>query len=321
MPGIINYSLEDFQSSARTYRAELLRLPLLALSGVLQYMTLRPGIRFEEVVGAASVDVDLQPYVRNQKQDSNLDLVLRVLRTHFGSVNYDFEPNAAISTILGHRASSASGAELSTTPQAQEVLALVPKAIGRKLALSIFAAKRDPKGKTTMDLFDGFDTITKKEIDKNEISSAKKNLIDLSAKPDNLNAVEIAHEILSAMSPELREQECLMFVDQDFYDNYCRAYKLETGAAAYNKEYDQVCIEGSQGRVKLVPLAAKAGSKYIHVTPAANMLVGVDQMSDQESVKVGCFEPDTLTVMMRMFFGVQFESIDRRRMLVARIPD
>ena len=49
------------------------------------------------------------------------------------------------------------------------------------------------------------------------------------------------------------------------------------------------------------------------------MLVGFDQMSDIESVMVKEYEPFILSYIATMFFGVQFESIDYRRMKVIEL--
>lgn len=321
MPGILNYELTDYQTSARTYRSELLRLPILALASVLPYLTLRPGIRFEEVVGASSIDVELQPYKRNAIQDANLDLALRVLKTYFGTVNAEFDPNAAISTLLGHRASLASGDALQSTPQAHEVLALTPKAIGRKLLASLCKAKHNPAGTTTMDLFDGFDTITEKEIAAGAISGEKGNYLRLSEAIDKTNAVDVLQSIMYKMSPELRGEKCYIYCSQEILDAYNKAYKLESGAVIYNDKFQQTTLEGSDGNLVFVPMVSKAGSRFIHICPKENMLVGCDQLSDSESVRVGNYSPDTFMVMMRMFFGVQFESIDPRRFFCAEIVD
>ena len=320
MPGILNYELTDYQTAARTYRSDLLRLPILALASALQYMTLRPGIRYEEMVGSTDLDVELQPYVRNAVQSKDLDLAFRALKTYFGTLNAEFDPNASISTLMGHRASVASGEALATSPMAHEVLALSPKAVGRKLLASLCKAKHNPAGKTTLDLFDGFDTITDKEIADGNIAEAKSNYMMLEAVPDKTNAVDLMQSILYNLSPELRAQECYVFCEQSVLDAYNKAYKLESGGILYNNQYDQVAVEGSNGLLKFVPMVAKAGSKYIHVCPKENMLVGVDQISDNESIRVGNYSPDTFMVMMRMFFGVQFESIDPRRFFCAEIP-
>ncbi len=73
------------------------------------------------------------------------------------------------------------------------------------------------------------------------------------------------------------------------------------------------------GRLTIVPLYNKMDSKFIHVTAKSNMLVGYDQMSDVESILVKEYEPFILSYIATMFFGVQFESIDYRRMKVIEL--
>ena len=74
-----------------------------------------------------------------------------------------------------------------------------------------------------------------------------------------------------------------------------------------------MAVEGSNNRLHIIPLFNKADCKFIHVCPKSNMLVGYDQMSDTESVMVKEYEPFILSYIATMFFGVQFESIDKRR--------
>ena len=51
------------------------------------------------------------------------------------------------------------------------------------------------------------------------------------------------------------------------------------------------------------------------------MLVGFDQMGDVESVEIERFKPFILSYIATMFFGVQFESIDKRRLKVVELKD
>lgn len=312
-----NLSAEDFQQAAVTFRGELLRLPVIGANATLQHMTLRPGIRYKELVGSVSVDAELAPYVAGKTVESDLSLNIRELETFFGSVNADFEPNSVIQTLLGHMASQASGDGLQNTPTAREALACVAKSVSQKLNMAIWSAKRDQKGSTTQDLFNGFDTITETEIENGAISEENGNYIKIEEEVSDVNAIDIAKQILHSMDDSLREVECNMYCSQKFADAYNEAYLLTHGGIAYNSQYGQTCVEGSNGLLKIVPLASKRNSKFIHVSPKSNMLVGVDQMSDYESVKVKEFKPDVLTMMIRMFFGCQFESVDARRLLVA----
>lgn len=319
--GIVNFSLKDFQDSARIYRREFLRLPILGIADDLKFMTQRFGVRYSEVVSESQFDVEFRPYKRGNRELKDLDIIQRDLKTYFGKIDADFEPNSAIQTIIGHAASQAVGQSLASTPTAREVIALAAKSAGFKLKKALFSAVRDDNGNTTQDLFDGFDTITANEIAGGGIASAKGNYLELQDKPDDDNTVKIAKTIMKALSPELRAQPCYLFCDQNFADAYNESYLKSHHGVIYNDKYNQMTVEGSNGLLTIVPLLGKNESQYIHVTPKENMLVGMDQMSDMETVRIGDYDPDLLTLSMRMFFGVQFESIDPRRLLVVKLPD
>lgn len=319
--GKLVYTLADYQNAARTYRSQLLRLPLLGLNATAKYMTIRPGIRHSEVVGAISTDVEFAPYKKGVRKDLDLNLDHRILSTYFGQVNADFDPNEAISTLLGHRASQAMGEKLKTTPQAHEVLASIAKSVSYHLNNAVWDAVRDANGTTTKDLFDGFDTITSKEITAGNLAESKGNYMKLAKAVTSENAVSIAKEILYNLDDHLRGEQAFMFTTQDFADKYNEAYLLGHTGLVYNKQFNQVAVEGSNGQLIIVPLASKRGSKFIHVSVKRNMLLGCDQMSNTERVDVKEYAPDTLTFMMRMFFGTQFESIDARRLMVAELAD
>ena len=49
------------------------------------------------------------------------------------------------------------------------------------------------------------------------------------------------------------------------------------------------------------------------------MLYGYDQMSDVESVMVKEYSPFILTYIATMFFGVQFESLDKSRLMAVEL--
>ena len=94
---------------------------------------------------------------------------------------------------------------------------------------------------------------------------------------------------------------------------YNEGYLRTHGGIPYNTQYSQTTVEGSNGKMHLIPMFNKIDSKFIHVTTKSNMLVGYDQMGDYEQVMVKEYEPFILSYIATMFFGVQFESIDYRR--------
>lgn len=311
MAGKFSFSPEDFQQAAVKYRSELLMLPIIGCQDTLQFMTSRPGIRYKERVGTMTGDAQFAPYNPARSTDYNLNLSYREIETFFGSVVAKFEPNSAISTLLGTGATKGDGQM--TTPTAKHVLSLIAKNLSVHLNDAIWNGVRNANGTTTKDLFNGFDTITQSEITAGEISAAKGNYMKLSEEITSANAVDVAKEILFSLDPRLRSQDLYIYCSQDFVDKYNEGYLLTHGGIPYNTQYGQQSVEGSNGKLKFVPLYNKANSKFMHVTTKSNMLVGFDQMGDIENVMVKEYEPFILTYIATMFFGVQFESLDKRR--------
>lgn len=312
MAGKLEFTLQDYQQAATKWRSDLLKLPIIGCQETLKYMTARPGIRYKEQVGQISGDAQFGPYNPSRSTDFNLNLKFRTLETFFGSVVAKFEPNSAISTLLGAIGDTMGDGQMKT-PTAMHVLALIADGLSEHLNQAIWAGKRNPNGTSTIDLFDGFDTITEKEIAAGAISAEEKNYMKIDEEITRANAVDIAKEILFSLDPRLRQQDLYMFCTQDFADKYNESYQMTHSGLVYNQSYENTTVEGSYGRLHIVPLYNKINSKFIHICPKSNMLVGYDQMGDVESVMVKEYEPFILSYIATMFFGVQFESIDFRR--------
>lgn len=313
MAGKFSFTLQEYQEAAHKYRPELLRLPIIGIDDTLKFMTPRPGIRYKESVGAVSGTAQFAPYKPSRSTDFNLNMDFRTLETFFGSVHAKFEPNSAVSTLMGAIAAQTKGDAQMKAPTAKEVLALIAKSTSENLNNAIWKGKRNPTGDTSMDLFDGFDTITEKEIKDGNLSADKGNYMKLTEAITSENAVDVAKMILFSLDPRLRAQDLIMYCSQDFADKYNEAYQATHGGLVYIGQYSQTTVEGSNGKLHIVPLFNKMDSKFIHICPKTNMLVGYDQMSDAESVMVKEYEPFILSYIATMFFGVQFESIDKRR--------
>lgn len=319
MSGALKFNLEDFQQAATKYRAELLYLPIIGIADTLKHMTGRPGIRYSERVGTASADAQFAPYNPSREVDANLDVDFRDLRTYFGSVVANFEPNTAVSTLLGSGASKGDGQI--ATPTARHVLALIAKSLSKHLNNAVWNGKRNANGDTTADLFDGFDTITAQEIAAGNIADSKGNLVEI---PDTItpaNVVDVLKQVMYEMDPRLRAEDCNIYCSQQLVDIYNAGYQLINGTVPYNTQYDKDTLEGSMGKLHFVPLANKAGSGFIHIAPKSNMLVGYDQMGDVESVMVKEFKPFVLSYIATMFFGCQFESLDSSRLKVVKLAE
>lgn len=318
MAGKLTFTLQEFQEAATKWRSDLLMLPIIGCQETLKFMTARPGIRYKENVGALSGDAQFGPYKPSRSTDFNLNVDYRTLETFMGSVVAKFEPNSAVSTLLGQVGATKGDGQMKA-PTALHVLALIARGLSEHLNEAIWAGKRNAAGDTTMDLFDGFDTITTKEVTSGAIAAEEGNYMKLDEEITSANAVDIAKEILFSLDPRLRAQDLYMFCTQDFADKYNEGYLLSHGGINYNTQYSQTTVEGSNGRLHIVPMYNKIGSKFIHICPKSNMLIGYDQMGDVESVMVKEYEPFILSYIATMFFGCQFESIDKRRFKVVEL--
>ena len=318
MAGKLTFTLQEFQAAATKWRSDLLMLPIIGIQETLKYMTARPGIRYKENVGALSGDAQFGPYKPSRSTDFNLNVDYRTLETFMGSVVAKFEPYSAVSTLLGQVGATKGDGQMKA-PTALHVLALIARGLSEHLNEAIWAGKRNAAGDTTMDLFDGFDTITTKEVTSGAIAAEEGNYMKLDEEITSANAVDIAKEILFSLDPRLRAQDLYMFCTQDFADKYNEGYLLSHGGINYNTQYSQTTVEGSNGRLHIVPMYNKIGSKFIHICPKSNMLIGYDQMGDVESVMVKEYEPFILSYIATMFFGCQFESIDKRRFKVVEL--
>ena len=316
--GKTTINLEDFQVAARKYRKELLYLPIIGIQESLKFMTGRPGIRFQEAVGTLSGSAQFAPYKKNRGHDFELEDNYRILETFFGNCVEKFEPNSLVSTLLGTMGATKGDGQKNTIT-AKHVLALIARSLSEHLDQALFPAVRNANGDTTLDLFNGFDTITQNEITAGEISVANKNLIELDEEITSANAVDVMKSILFRLNSKLRKKDLFVYCSQNIVDLYNESYLLTHTGLQYNTKYNQTVVEGSNGRLTFCPLVSKDESNFIHITDKGNMLVGYDQMGDVEDVEVDRFEPFVLSYIATMFFGVQFEQIYPERMMVVKL--
>ena len=311
---ITEQELAKLSTSAAKLRKELLRMPLMALRDFLAHVTLRTGIRYSETIGELTGSMELGPYSETRVDENDVAITPRTLYTYLGSVDKKFSPNSIYQSIWGSNITKGDG--LKTTDITQQALALLAAKVGAALYWAIWGAKRNDSGTKTVDLFDGFDTIAAKEVKDGNVSVEKGNLFDLDITTiDKTNAVDICKEIWRKADYHLKNGKCKLFVPSYVLDAYNDDYKITTGAVPYNTQFNQTFVEGSSNKCEIVALPNKDGSKFMQLTTKSNMLVGTCQMSDEESVSIEKYSPFVLDFVMTMFFGTQYESINKERIL------
>lgn len=317
--GKVVVSPEALAKSAAKYRREILMMPVFALGEFLQHVSLRTGIRYSETVGEMSGSMELGPYSETRIDDDDVNIVGRTLYTYFGSVVKKFSPNKVYQSIYGNAITKGEG--LKNVDITREVLNFLGKKVGNSLYWNMWNAVRNDNGTRTRDLFNGFDTITSQEITDGNISVAKKNLLTLTEDIDATNAVDVLKTIWRSADPMLKREKCKLFVPPSVLDAYNDDYKATTGNIAYNTKFNQTFVEGSENKCEIVAIDNKAESQFLHLTTKQNMLVGVNQTGEEETVAVEKHEAFVLQFIMTAFFGCQFESISPERMLAIKLKE
>lgn len=291
-------------------------MPVIAAKSTLQHMTPRPGTRGKRTVGQLSGDLELGPWNPNRSDEGDFKIEPRTLETFLGNCAQRFSPNDVWDTIYGSLV--VRGTQLKETEIARAILSYASAQLGKKLNMALWNGVRNESGSTTAELFDGFDTITQKEIDAGNIATGKGNYFETAAINDN-NAVDELKKIFRSASDELQGSPTKMYLPVKVYNSYLEDYKNSSGAVPYNQSFKKTFLEGAEGLCELVPLVSKKNSSFIHLTPRSNMLYGYGAGLEEESIGVEKYSSWLLTLEAAMFFGVQFESISPERLMVAKI--
>lgn len=305
-------------ASAQKYAKELLMLPSIGLTELIPYMTGHPGVTYKQTIGELFANSQLRPYNGSNNEVDTTALSERTLETFLGSVVELFDPNALKQTVWAQL--QANGNQVSDDVFSKAQLMAIMDSILGYLGPAAWSAVRNADGTTTAALFNGFDTIAATEISASKITTALGNLYELTETISNSNAVDSLREIYKAAAPELKAKQVNLFVDPDILIAYEEDYLTTVGAAPYNTKFEQTFLHGTGDRWKIVPMVGKAGSGYITASTKRNMVFGYGNGVENEKIEVrrgdNAFK---LQFILAMFFGVQFATIDKKELLVAKL--
>lgn len=315
--GYLNISDAELKKSATTFQKELLMTPVISCSETLQHFTGRPGVAGREVIGQLTGNIELGPYNATRVDDTGVKITPRVLETYLGSVVKRFDLNEAAKTVWGE--AFAQGEELTKAALVLQVLIYLSAQLGKMIDTALWTAERNDSGDKTKDLFDGFDTITKKEIDATSISTTQGNLHEFPEAFSGTNTVDRLMDFYQAAAPELQAVETKLYIPYTVYNLYNRDYATRFGSTPYNHEYSKTFLEGTQNLCELVPLASKKGSEYVHLSTKKNMLYGYGAGMADENIAIEKYHEFLISFVATMYFGVQFETIAKESLFVGKI--
>lgn len=316
--GAVQITPDELNQSFQKYRQDLLMMPVYGLQKALPYMTIRPGVRYKETVGELIGDMQLRPFSYTAIDTNDVKITGRTLETYLGNAVKSFDPISAVLSIYGSEITQ--GDALKNVPLAKKVWTLLMGQLSRHLYEALFTAKRDDAGTTTATLFDGFATIADAEVTAGTMSADLGNYHALTASIDSTNALDTVNELWDAMDDHLKDEQTIMLMTPSAKTAYQRDYQTTHGALPYNTGFDKTYVEGSEQRCQMVGLSCVPKDTFI-VTTRRNLLVGVATSGAQTNFEVrpSLTSHFLLDFVASMFFGVQFESVNKERLLYAKV--
>lgn len=308
----IQITPDSLNTSYAKFRKELIQMPTRALDEVAKYMSRRVGVRGKETVGELNGDMQIGPYSLTRVDENGVTITGRTLETYLGSGVKPFEPNAVRESIYGSDVFQ--GDALKNQPITKLVGAYLFAKVGESFFNTLFTAKRNPGGKNTADLYDGFKTIADQEIKNKTVSTEKGNIFKTTA-ITNVNAVDALEAFYDAADQKLKNTKTFMFLNSSELMHYDRAYRSVYGSVNYNKEFGKSKLDGCNNCTLIGLDNIPVGFKVI--TPGSNMLIGLAT----EGTNCNFEFKDSLTshflidFVATMYFGTQFESISKERIL------
>lgn len=308
----IQITPDSLNTSYAKYRKDLILMPTRALDEVAKYMSRRLGVRGKETVGEANGDMQIGPYSLTRVDEDGVTITGRTLETYLGSGVKPFEPNAVRESIYGSNVFQ--GDALKNQPITKLIGAYLFAKVGESFFNTLFTAKRNPGGKKTVDLYDGFKTIADQEIKNKSVSTEKGNLFKTEA-ITNVNAVDALEAFYDAADQKLKNTKTFMFLNSSELMRYDRAYRSVYGSVNYNKEFSKSKLDGCNNCTLIGLDNIPVGFKII--TPGSNMLIGLatEGTNCKFEFEKSLTSHFLIDFVATMYFGTQFESISKERIL------
>lgn len=313
----INITPQSLSQSAVKYRKELLKMPLFSMSKLLPYVTLRTGVRYKEMVGELSGDMQMAPYKVRRHDDNDVDIKGRELEVYFGNCVKGFNPNSVVQSLYG--ADIVKGEGLKNVPITLQVLTYLMGKMGEKLYNESFTAVRNATGDTTHDLFNGLKTIAAAEITGGGLAANKGNLVANITAPTQSTVISFFEDFVDAADEKLKGQKSFLLCHPKWKRMYERAYREEFGPLRYNNEFNKLSLDG-EPNVEIVGLSC-VPEDFLQLSTKENVLFGTNLESDQSSVLVekALDSHFLLDFVAAMFWGCQYESLSKERLLIGTI--
>lgn len=318
------FTPQTLTESMQKYRTELMTMPMFAMQAALQHMAVRTGIRYKEHVHEMSGDFEIGPYDKYKMGNGEIAIKQRTLETFFGNCIEPIDVNSVYQTLWGSDISK--GDALKNVPWTKRICAYIFAQLGEKLFMEMWTAKRNPSGKKTHDLFNGFLAIEDAEISAGAMSKEDQNFYPM---PQGGITAENAEDILNdfiwgvgewkGVHKKLRDARGLkLFMSDRTKHFYEVSYQTNHGALPYNQQFTKAHLDGKPN-IEFVALA-NVPDNYLCLTAKNNILSLWNQKSSDETflVEKSLTSHYDVDFIANLFYGEQYLSVNKEMLAICK---
>lgn len=317
------FTPEELATAFQRYRTELITMPMFAMNMAIQHMGVRTGIRYKEHVHEMKGNFQMGNYDKYKLGNGDMQINQRTLETFFGNCIEPIDPNSIVHSLWGSDITK--GDALKNVPFVKRVCAYIMAQLGENMFNEMWTAKHDPTNTTeTAKWFNGFLAIEDAEITKGTMSAEEGNLYTLPEAFTPENAEDLIKDFYwgvtgwNGADKKLRKQGLKLFMNDTVKHFYEESYQHNHGALPYNQQYQKAYLEGTT--VELVGLP-NVPMDYLCLTPKNNILTLWNQRTPDETflVEKSLNSHYDVDFIANMFYGEQYESINKEKLCVARL--
>lgn len=295
--------------SGHQFAKDFLTMPQAVLAKSLNFLNKITGVHGEVTFSKLKSGAQWKPYKYGKFEPSNsTSFHPRTLKTYHLELGEEFDPATVYSTVFGKVLKK----DRTSLEVVRAAVAEMARQSSGNLTKTIWTGVRNEDGESSLDNFDGFDTIISKEKAAGNISKALGNYFQ-TGKLTEYNIGDKLMLLWSTMSHLLKDNETLyLYMPSNVREMYDKWYNNNYNGANYTNEYNQRVLVGTNQRCVIADMAGMDDVKHIIFTTKDNMIVGFDGESNMERFEIRVpNNPKMVQVFAETFMGCQILNLEK----------
>lgn len=295
--------------SGQKFAQDFLTMPQAVLAKSLKFLNKITGVHGKITFAKLKSRAQWKPYKFSEFNPSNsTSFHPRTLETFHLELGEEFDPATVYSTVFGKILKN----DRTSLDVVRAAVAEMARQSSSNLTKTIWTGVRNEDGETSLDNFDGFDTIIAKEKAAGNISRSLGNYFQ-SGKLTEYNIGDKLMLLWSTMTHLLKDNETLyLYMPSNVREMYDKWYNNNYNGANYTNDYNQRVLVGSNQRCVIADMAGMDDVKHIIFTIKDNMTVGFDGESNMERFEIRVpNNPKMVQIFAETFMGCQIINLEK----------